>query len=211
MPIPIDHQMVGAAAGGPFTEIECPSDDAEVAAADIRRVAAALLANDVYLASGAVVPYQFTQTNFTLPAPAIGPPNTFSGATWTDSIVALDVPNTKASDDLRIEVWGTWQLNSSSAPGDVVGEARIQVTEDVAGTPSAVPVVGIAVITDDSGALTLPHEEPYVLRVRHRITNPGTARVTLQVRSEDLTGGAGTATLILLFSARLDVDHAKRS
>lgn len=195
----------------PAVSILMPDDGDPRTAAWIRSLAAVVLANDGYLAAGQVVPYQFTQTNFTLPAPAIGPPNTFSGATWTDSIVTLDVPSAKAGDDLRIEVWGTWQLNASSSPGDVVGEARVQVTEDVAGTPSPVPVAGIAVITDDSGVLTLPHEDPYVIRVRHRITNPGTARVTLQVRSEDLTGGAGTATIVLLFSARLDVDHYKRS
>jgi hypothetical protein len=49
MSLPPDHQMVTAAdagPGAPFTEIECPSDDAEVTAEDIRRVAAVCLAND---------------------------------------------------------------------------------------------------------------------------------------------------------------------
>jgi len=202
---------VTAAPGAPFTSINCPDDKGDVAAADIRRVAAALLGNDAYLASGQVVPYQFTDANFTPPTPIIGPPNLFSGATWTDSKVTLDVLNTKAGDDLRIEAWGTWQLNSACAPGNVIGEARIQVTEDVAGTPVLAPVNGIATVTANGGTATLPLEAQYLVRVRHRVTNPGTARVTLQIRSEDLTGGPGTATLILFFSARLDVDHSKRS
>ena len=51
MPLPPDHQYVSAAdagPGAPFTQIECPDDKATAAAADIRRVCAALLANEGY-------------------------------------------------------------------------------------------------------------------------------------------------------------------
>lgn len=156
-----------------------------------------------------IVPYVFTQSNFS-GSYEIGPPNLFSGATWTDSSVTVDVPNTVAGDDLRISAWGTWQLNTASA-ATTIGEMRVHVTEGVGVSDVSAPATGIATILEQPGTPGDPVVQPYMLNVRHRVVNPGTARVTLQLRSEDLTGGAGTATLILQFSARLDVDHHIRS
>ena len=49
MPIDPNHQLVGPALGGPFSTIECPNDKAPATAADMRRIAAAALANDADL------------------------------------------------------------------------------------------------------------------------------------------------------------------
>lgn len=52
MPLPPDHQYVSAAdagPGAPFDQVECPSDDAAAAAADVRRVCAVCLANHKFL------------------------------------------------------------------------------------------------------------------------------------------------------------------
>jgi hypothetical protein len=52
MPIPPDHVFISAAdagPGAPFTQIECPTDDAEATAEDVQRVAAAALANDEHI------------------------------------------------------------------------------------------------------------------------------------------------------------------
>lgn len=196
----------------PVVSILCPDAGEEIKAEDIRVPVAALLAQHEWALSDAVVEYEFTD----VPATpfVVGPPNTFSGNTWTDSSVTLDVPDAIAGDDLKIDVWGNWQLNAlggGAGPGDVVGKLRVQVIEDVDVTPTPFEPAGIGIIYDDGGSLSLPHNEPYTLHVRHRITNPGKARVTLQVRSEDIVGGSGTATLVLMFSARLDVSHHRRS
>lgn len=157
----------------------------------------------------AFVRYNSVLENFTSPF-QIGPPNSFSGSTWTDSAMTLTVTGAAQYDDLEIAVWGNWQLNTTSA-STTIGEMRLLVTEDSGGTPSDQVVDGIAIISDDSGNVTPPHNEPFMIRATHRIGTAGDATIKLQLRSEDLTGGAGTATLILMFSVRMDVTHCKRS
>jgi len=200
-----------AGPGAPFSQILCPDDGAQVKAQDVRTVAAAVLANTEWALEDRELHYEYTN----VPASpfAVGPPNTFSGNIWTDSIVTFVVPGAKAGDDLLIRAWGNWQLNSTSSAGDVVGKARIEVVEDPGGGgPLGVfDLVGNAVLTDDSGALALPHNEEYTLIARHRVVGDSDALVKIQVRSEDLTGGAGIATIVLMFSARLDITHVRRS
>jgi hypothetical protein len=201
---------VGPAVGGPFASIDCPVDGATIVALDIRRPVAALLRNDVIIFQDREVEYVFTDVPIT--PFVVGPPNSFSGNTWTDSKITLDIPNVQTGDDIKIHVWGNWQLNASSSPGDVVGRLRVELIEDVDGAPLIVPnLYGVATITDDGAALTLPHNELYAMTYRHRTVTPGKTRATVQVRSEDITGGAGTATLILTFSARMDITHVKRT
>jgi hypothetical protein len=154
-----------------------------------------------------VTPYLFTDTGIS-PTFAVGAP--IASATYADSTITVDVTGTLVGDDLRIRAWGTWQLNATSSPGDVVGKARIRVTEDVGGTPVSSSPIGEATIYDDAGNFAVPHNEPYVLDVRFRCTTPGTTRVTVQAKYEDLTGGAATGTMVFMFSARLDVDHYVR-
>jgi hypothetical protein len=200
---------VGPAVGGPFVSINCPSNNDPAAAEDIRRLCAALLRNDEFQRGERDVEYVYYDvplTPFALAATSV-----FSGNTWTNGSITLDVLSTKANDDLTISLWGNWQLNATSSVGDVVGRMRVEVLEDASGTPLAAYPPGVATIGDDGGNFAVPHTEPYALHYRHRITSPGTARVTIQCRSEDITGGAATGTIILVFSGRLDVRHSKRT
>ena len=197
----------------PLTSISCPDAGEKVKAEDIRAPVAALLA----AVKGIGHPVEYTKIE-TGTAPGffvIGPPNLFSGNTWTDSIIKIDVPNCKAGDKIEVHAFGNWQLNSSSSPGDIVGRARIGVVEDVDaanGGPFAYPVAeyGKATIYDDGGALKWPHNEEYSLHFKYTVIEPGKTRFTVQVRSEDLTGAAGAATIILMFSARMDITHWKK-
>jgi hypothetical protein len=192
----------------PVNSILCPDAGEKVKAEDIRGPVAALLAQ----AKEVGVPLHYVFAEVPLTPFVVGPPNTFSGNTWTDSKITLDVPSAKIDDEIEVHAWGNWQLNASSSPGDVAGRARIEIIEDVNGAPLIVPnIIGMATIYDDGGSLTLPHNEPWHLAIRHVVTANGDARITVQIRSEDLTGGAGTATLILMFSARMDVKHTKHS
>ncbi len=177
---------------------------------DVNAIASRALRRAAYLRQSLlvekIIPYVFTAVP-TTPF-AIGAP--IAGSAYADSTITVDVLNTQAGDDLRIRAWGTWQLNATSSPGDVAGKARIRVTEDVAGTPAASSPIGEATIYDDNGVFAVPHNEPYVLDVRFRCTTPGTTRVTVQAKYQDLTGGAATGTVVFMFSARLDVDHYVR-
>ncbi len=197
----------------PLTSISCPDAGEKVKAEDIRAPVAAFLA--ALKGIGHPVEYTFTQTGTAPSFFVIGPPNLFSGNTWTDSIMLIDVPNCKAGDKIEVHAFGNWQLNSSSSPGDVVGRARIGIVEDVDaanGGPYVFPVAeyGKATIYDDGGALTLPHNEEYSLHFKYTVIEHGKTRFTVQVRSEDLTGGAGTGTVILMFSARMDITHWRK-
>jgi hypothetical protein len=207
--------VTAASYGGtlPVTSILAPNDGDDVVAQDLRDAEAALLA--ALKGIGHPVEYTFVQTGTAPGFFVIGPPNLFSGNTWTDSIIKIDVPNCKAGDKIEVHAFGNWQLNSSSSPGDIVGRARIGIVEDVDaanGGPFTYPVAeyGKATIYDDGGSLTLPHNEEYSLHFKYTVIEPGKTRFTVQVRSEDLTGGAGTATIILMFSARMDVTHWKK-
>lgn len=210
------HTPVTAASYGgtlPVTSILAPNDGDDVVAQDLRDAEAALLA--ALKGIGHPVEYTFVQTGTAPGFFVIGPPNLFSGNTWTDSIIKIDVPNCKAGDKIEVHAFGNWQLNSSSSPGDIVGRARIGIVEDVDaanGGPFTYPVAeyGKATIYDDGGSLTLPHNEEYSLHFKYTVIEPGKTRFTVQVRSEDLTGGAGTATIVLMFSGRMDITHWKK-
>jgi hypothetical protein len=171
----------------------------------VQRVEDQIFTLENKLMSLKVIPYSFALVP-TTPF-VVGPPNTFTSSTYTASIITLDIPDVQVGDDIKVTAWGGWQLNSSSSPGDVVGRARFRFDDDVmGGTHDAYPD-GLATITDDGGNLTLPHNEQYSMSATHRALFAGTTRVRVQIATEDITGGAGTGTIILLFSARMDVDH----
>jgi len=195
----------------PLTSLELPDNGGIPLAEDWRNVAAVAFRNLRWQLSGANVEYSLHLQGAPFPLLWIGPPYIFAGNTWTNSALTINVLNAKAGDDLCISAWGTCQLNSISDPGDVIGELQLNVVEDVGGLASSTAVPGLSVITDDNGALATPHNASFHLSARHRVVAPGTARVTLQLRSQDVTGGGGTATLLLLFSARMDITHARRS
>jgi hypothetical protein len=180
---------------------------------DVNAIASRALRRTRYLLdsllAAKIIKYTFAEEGAG-PTYVIGPPNTFTTNTWTDSKVTVDVPSCEVDDDLEIVCWGDWQLNTASDPS-VVGRARIEIVEDSAGTPTIVPnLYGKASIVTPGGG-TLPHVSNYHIALTHRVTAAGTASVTLQVRYEDLAGGADTATIILQLSARLDVKRILRS
>lgn len=200
---------VGPAVGGPFASVDCPVDGSPILALDIRRPTAALLRNDEWVTKEREVEYAFAEEGVG-PTFVIGPPNLFNSATYVDSKVVLEIPDCQVDDDIKIMAWGDWQLNTASNPS-VVGRARIEITEDIDGAPLVVPnVYGKAsIVTPGGGAL--PHVSNYVLHIKHRVTTAGKTKVALQVAYEDLTGGAGTATIILQLSARMDITHVSRN
>lgn len=207
---------VGAALGGPFATVLCPDDKNPATAEDIRRVVAALLRNDTIAFAEREVEYTYVDPTATAALPPIATPNLATGNAWTATSVKIDIPNCKENDDIKVRVWGSWQLNTTSN-ATTVGRARVGFYLDPLGTPLLVGnVKGIATISDDGGALNLPHNENYFLEYRYRVTgplptDPVTVRAVLEARSEDLSGGAGTATMVFLHSARMDVTHVKRT
>lgn len=115
MPLPPDHQMVSAAdagPGAPFTSVECPSDNAKAAAADIRRVAATMLANDDFF---------FTQTATSLAAKVSKTGDTMTGDLVLDT--GVDVAFSSARTYTRVakgilHIDGTiWQPTGTAGAG----------------------------------------------------------------------------------------------
>lgn len=192
MPPPPYHQMVGPAAGAPFRSIECPSDDAPAEADDIRRVAAALLANDVFIQAE-------TFKHYTASANAPGPAFAFGGvylfttavSGWVDSPLFVDTPAVFAGDDLIVKASGNWQFNGSSTP-NVVTKVRLAVIEDFGGASTLIPLPGTQIIIDNAPGPGLPRNQNYALSAIHRVIASGPARVIVQGITYDLTGGAGT-------------------
>jgi hypothetical protein len=219
---PVGRKDVTAADIGmaaPITKVELADDFGKPIAKDIRDVAAMALKNHAYLTADQNVEYTYTDVPIPGLLPLIAAPNNIMGApgnTWTDMSIKVDVIDCKVGDDIKVRVWGSWQFNAASN-ATTVGRARVAFYLDPAGTPTLVPnVLGIATISDDGGSLTLPHTENFYMEFRYRVaapipTNPVTVRAVVQARSEDLTGGAGTATVFFLHSARMDVTHTKRS
>jgi hypothetical protein len=205
----VDITAADAVGSAPITSIELPDDGGKPLAADWQNVAAMALAN----AFGAGYPVRSSYSEVVTSSPwAIASTNTVSGNTWTSTSVTLDVADCAVDDVIEVHAHGHWQLNASDAPGDVVGRAKLLFTEDVSGTPSAIATVySQATITDDGASLTLPHNEPWTLTARHTIVAAGTTRITVQARSQDLTGGAGLGTVVFMFSARMDVTHLRKS
>lgn len=193
----------------PITTIELPDNGGKPLAEDWQNVAAMALAN--MFGSGYAARSQYKDVVTSSPW-AIASPNLATGNTWTSTSITLDVANCNVGDVIEVCAHGNWQLNSSSAPGDVVGRAKLLFTENVSGSPSVISTVyDLATITDDGAALTLPHNEPWSLAARHTVVTAGTTRIVVQGRSEDLTGGAGTGTIVFMFSARMDVNHWRKS
>lgn len=211
---PIGYTTVSAADYGgtlPVAELNVPDDGTEIIAADIRNYETAFLAQSQFLTSLREVEYVYTDQPTPSLAPVITAPNTIASASWADTSIKIDIPNCAIGDDLKIRVWGSWQLNTVSSP-TTVGRARVGVILDPLGAPLVVPnVYGIATISDDSGALTVPHNENYAMEYRYRVTQAGTVRAIVQAKYEDLSGGVGTATLVFLHSARMDITHVKRN
>lgn len=200
----------------PVTSVSCPDDGAPVEAAHIREAVAALLANDEYLKNQREVEYEYDDEAIPSLTPVIAATHTISGNTWTSTSIKIDIPNCKVGDDIKVRVWGSWML-AATDNDTTVGRARVAFYIDPAGAPALAPnVKGYVTISDDSGALTLPHNENYSMEYRYRVTapiptNPVTIRAVVQARSEDLSGGAGVATVIFLHSARMEITHVKRN
>jgi hypothetical protein len=201
--------------GAPITAIELPANGALPLAEDWRNVAAMALRNHKYLSQDKDVEYLYQDNPTPSLTPTITAPNMASGNTWANTSIKIDVPGCKLGDDIKVRVWGSWQLNTASN-ATTVGRARVAFFLDPAGTPVQITSEnGIITISDDGGALTLPHNENYFMEYRVRIGgvlpfSPITLRAVVQARSEDLSGGAGTATVIFLHSARMDLTHVKR-
>ena len=205
----VDITAADAVGSAPITSIELPDNGGKPLAEDWQNVAAMALANA--FGSGYAVRSQHKDIVTSSPW-AIASPNNAAGNTWTSTSITLDVANCKVGDVIEVYAHGNWQLNSSTAPGDVVGRAKLLFTENVGGSPSVIGTVyDLATITDDGGSLVLPHNEPWQLAARHTVVAAGTTRIVVQGRSEDLTGGAGTGTIVFMFSARMDITHWRKS
>lgn len=211
MPIPPYHQMVGPAVGAPFREIESPSDDAPVEAADIRRPTAALLANDVWIQREIFTNYD-ASAHAVGPTYAFGAPYIFSTAagTWVDSPLFVDISAVEQDDDLIVHAFGNWQFNTSSTT-NVVTKVRLAVIEDFGGANTLIPMPGTHIIVDNSpGGPTLPRNQNYALSGIHRVATTGDVRVIVQGIAYDLTGGAGTGTATMMHDNRMTVRHHNR-
>lgn len=211
MPIPPNHQMVGPAVGAPFRTIECPSDDADAQAADLRRIAAALLANDAFIQADIFENYS-ASANAAGPTFAFGALYVFSTAAggWVDSPLFVDVPSVEIDDDLIVTAFGNWQFNTSST-ANVVTKVRLAVIEDYGGANTLVPLPGTQTILDNSpGGAALPRNQNYALSAIRRIATAGPARVIVQGIAYDLTGGAGTGTAIMMHDNQMTVRHHNR-
>jgi len=205
----VDITAADAVGSAPITSIELPDNGGKPLAEDWQNVAAMALANA--FGSGYAVRSQHKDIVTSSPW-GITSPRITAGNTWTSTSITLDVANCKVGDVIEVYAHGNWQLNSSTAPGDVVGRAKLLFTENVGGSPSVIGTVyDLATITDDDGSLVLPHNEPWKLAARHTVVAAGTTRIVVQGRSEDLTGGAGTGTIVFMFSARMDITHWRKS
>lgn len=215
----VDVTAADIGAPAPITSIELADDGGLPLAADLHNIAAMALKNHAFLAADRDVEYTYTDVPVPSLAPLITAPNSIAGApgnAWTDMSILVDVPNCKVGDDIKVRVWGSWQFNAASN-ATTVGRARVAFYLDPGGTPTLVPnVLGEATIGNDGGSLALPHNENFAMEYRYRVTapiptDPVTVRAVVQARSLDLSGGAGTATVFFLHSARMDVTHSKRS
>jgi len=177
---------VTAAPGAPFTSINCPDDKGDVAAADIRRAAAALLGNDKITLHSTNISEDndLTTPGTTLHTIAAG------GAYAAIAGIEITIPNCEVGDKIVIE---------ASTIGDYTGgtnaSIRFRASEDDTGTPT---VFGVP-----SGYLWFPPAS-----VKRRETNVGLVH-TITVAGDCRLfweGLADTTNLVLttqvLFSAR---------
>lgn len=177
MPIPPDHQMVGAAGGAPFSAIECPSDGARAAAADIRRVAAAALGNHEYLFNrrkripvvwvfdDETPPFLFYQ--FSLDSAYEDPA--------TDGYV--DVPNVAIGDVIMVQ--GMFLCENSGAATGEGGRVRLTAVDDFGGAPVTNAVPGARAYISPG---TSPNMVPVTLIGKHVVVRAGTTRIKVQGR-----------------------------
>ncbi len=190
MPIPAYHQMVTAAAAGsgaPFPAIECPSDDAPIEAADVRRVAAVALANDAYIMSRgvrSVLQYAATTVGFAPIATKSGPGTDYPTEEPGIPAILVDVPDTIAGSVLLIDVTAYVRTGVAASSSGLLG---VRVIEDHAGVASAVDVVGCFGEWDADN-----QRRKEILTARHIISAPGIARVRLRLAG---TTGPVTSTI----------------
>lgn len=173
MPIPPDHQMVTAAGGAPFSAIECPSDGAKAAAADIRRVAAACLGNHEYLFNRRKrIPVVWVFDDDTQPF------HDFATSSYTDpsSDGYVDVTGVLAGDVIMVQGMFTCQ-NQAGTPGTFGARIRLTAVDDFGGAPVTTPVPGAR------GYVTSPNEiTPVTLIGKHTVVRAGTTRIKVQGR-----------------------------
>jgi len=188
MPIPPNHQMVGPAVGAPFRTIECPSDDADAQAADLRRIAAALLANDEWLQKDVITFEEYTVGTFGQTGGTID-----ETTGWTSTVLSTNGIAVGEGDDLDISAQGNWFFNVASS-SNVVAQLRLAVEETSGGPSTFVYLPPILTQIDNIAAVNaLPKMESYHLRWKHRVSAGKTfAAAILQMRIIDTTGGAGT-------------------
>ena len=90
-----------------------------------------------------------------------------------------------------------------------MGQLRLRTVDDTAGASVATVNNGTIAIVEQSAGVNATMS--FSFSATHVVQNAGTSRVRAQARYLDTTGGAGTATLVFLFDARLDVLHMRRS
>lgn len=125
-----------------------------------------------------------------------------SSATPTDTAVLVDVTNTKVGDRFDITVTGVWVLTGQTA-STVIGQASLKIVDNFGVSPVNTTPTGYAVIVEQVPASNTV--QSYTVHAQHTAQAAGTSRAILQLRYNDLSGGAGTATVALLLVARIDV------
>lgn len=174
---------------------------------DVNAIALRALRRTAYLRasliSEAIVPYQ---TTYSAAYPT--PIDTQSSATYVDFGMHQDVASCKVGDILDISICGTWQLNSPSA-ATTIGQMRILVSDDYGGTPTDTALSGAIAIVEQSTGVSATMS--FCVRTKHVVQEVGTSRARVQCRYNDLLGGAGTATLLMLFESRIDVIRYRMS
>ncbi len=192
----------------PVNSIQCPNDNNDVVAADLRAAVAALLANDTFVQNDRETWLSGFHEDGAPPLYVVGSIPTFSGNTWTDTDIIVDALDMVAGDDFEIDLDGTWNRNTATNVF-CIGMMRIVVVEDVGGANTLVVLPGVATISEiAANAQTM---QQYNLHRAHRLGTSGRTKFKAQIRSMDLSGGAGTATIILQISATMQVKRIRRN
>lgn len=184
MPLPPDHQYVTAAdagPGAPFTQVECPSDDAEAQAADIRRVCAACLANNKHVMERGFISanqYQWVELAFGTIASKTGTGTGYPTEAGGVDPILVDIPDCEIGSILLIDVSAYVKSATSIGNTGIIGA---RVIEDVGGADTAINVVGSFGEWD---ADDVKRKES--LTARHTITTAGPARVRLRLAGPDI-------------------------
>lgn len=202
MPLPPGYQMVTAASAGPgapFTGVQCPDDGQKAAAADIRRVAATMLANDNYyngIIDGIIAAASVTttyQTALATRATGAGSLESFSTIGYTASGYAyVDIASVAVGD--KIDASLVFDVETNSPPGDFL--LRLVTVEDYGGAGTVTAIPGAAWVTQAG-----PGRNRAVLQGITTISTAGPLRVRLEVSGPtaglDLMYNYGTGSLIV--------------